>query len=277
MLAGVATDCCVLSTALAAADAGCLVEVVADACAGSSDEAHERALEAVVEHLTPGQWDHARRPDRREAAATAVLALDLAEASVKVRQRPPGDPERLGVPVAADDEDAKALVARLVEQVGFTPVNGGTLADSEDQEPGTPVFGAVATADEVRTLARRTADSTAEIHQIIDTVQTGAVDAVRAIENGQTRSNEGVEQVTEAGSMLQRITQEVEAIRDMNRQIATAAEEQTSVAEDISRNITHITTVATANLDNVKRTEAASHNLRGLSGELNEVTARLGA
>lgn len=47
VLAGVATDCCVLSTALAAADAGCTVEVVAAACAGSSDEAHERALEAM--------------------------------------------------------------------------------------------------------------------------------------------------------------------------------------------------------------------------------------
>jgi nicotinamidase-related amidase len=47
VLAGVATDCCVLSTALAAADAGCHVEVVAEACAGSSDEAHERALEAM--------------------------------------------------------------------------------------------------------------------------------------------------------------------------------------------------------------------------------------
>jgi nitroimidazol reductase NimA-like FMN-containing flavoprotein (pyridoxamine 5'-phosphate oxidase superfamily) len=52
-----------------------------------------RALRAVVEHLTPGQWDHARRPDRRESAATAVLALPLDEASVKVRRGPPGDPE----------------------------------------------------------------------------------------------------------------------------------------------------------------------------------------
>ncbi|MFK5647219.1 cysteine hydrolase family protein [Ornithinimicrobium sp. LYQ121] len=47
VLAGVATDCCVLSTALAAADAGCTVEVVAAACAGSGDEAHERALQAM--------------------------------------------------------------------------------------------------------------------------------------------------------------------------------------------------------------------------------------
>lgn len=47
VLAGVSTDCCVLSTALAAADAGCFVEVAAEACAGSSDEAHERALAAM--------------------------------------------------------------------------------------------------------------------------------------------------------------------------------------------------------------------------------------
>lgn len=47
VLAGVSTDCCVLSTALAAADAGCSVEIVAAACAGSSDEAHERALAAM--------------------------------------------------------------------------------------------------------------------------------------------------------------------------------------------------------------------------------------
>jgi len=132
-------------------------------------------------------------------------------------------------------------------------------------------------ADEVRSLAQRTAASIIEINQIIHAVQTGAVDAAEAIVSGQASSDASVEKVAQAGAMLTHITQAVEAIRDMNRQIATAAEEQTSVAEDISRNITQITTVATANMDNVQRTEAASLNLRGLSGELNEVTARLGA
>ncbi len=51
-------------------------------------------LEVLTEHLAPGSWAATRQPDRRELAATALLALDLAEASVKVRTGPPGDDER---------------------------------------------------------------------------------------------------------------------------------------------------------------------------------------
>jgi nitroimidazol reductase NimA-like FMN-containing flavoprotein (pyridoxamine 5'-phosphate oxidase superfamily) len=49
------------------------------------------ALRAIAEQLSPGSWEHARLPDARELAATSVVALDLAEASVKVRTGPPGD------------------------------------------------------------------------------------------------------------------------------------------------------------------------------------------
>ncbi|WP_100500621.1 pyridoxamine 5'-phosphate oxidase family protein [Geodermatophilus chilensis] len=59
-------------------------------------------LEALTEHLAPGSWDATRRPDRRELAATALLALDLTEASLKVRTGPPGDDEQdLATPVWA--------------------------------------------------------------------------------------------------------------------------------------------------------------------------------
>jgi nitroimidazol reductase NimA-like FMN-containing flavoprotein (pyridoxamine 5'-phosphate oxidase superfamily) len=50
-----------------------------------------RGLEVVTEHLAPGSWDHARRPNKKELAATVVLALDLTEASVKIRNAPPSD------------------------------------------------------------------------------------------------------------------------------------------------------------------------------------------
>ncbi|NUT51389.1 MAG: pyridoxamine 5'-phosphate oxidase family protein [Saccharothrix sp.] len=54
-------------------------------------EAKRHGLRVLTEHLAPGSWDYARPPTAKEVAATAVLSLDLAEASVKVRSGPPGD------------------------------------------------------------------------------------------------------------------------------------------------------------------------------------------
>jgi nitroimidazol reductase NimA-like FMN-containing flavoprotein (pyridoxamine 5'-phosphate oxidase superfamily) len=71
-----------------------------------------RAFEVIVEHLIPGRWADARHPTRRESAATAVVAVDLTEASVKLRSGPPGDDaEDLALPVWAG-------VLPITQQIG---------------------------------------------------------------------------------------------------------------------------------------------------------------
>jgi predicted dinucleotide-binding enzyme len=65
--------------------------------------------------------------------------------------RPAGDPDRLAMPVASDDEEAKAVVSHLIDELGFDPVDTGTLADGgRRQQPGTPVYDQPITAAEAR-------------------------------------------------------------------------------------------------------------------------------
>jgi nitroimidazol reductase NimA-like FMN-containing flavoprotein (pyridoxamine 5'-phosphate oxidase superfamily) len=81
------------------------------------DDPDERllGLEVLTEHLAPGSWTATRLPDRKELAATAVLALDLAEASVKIRTGPPGDDDRdVAGPEVPDPVWAGVLPLRTV-------------------------------------------------------------------------------------------------------------------------------------------------------------------
>ncbi len=211
--------------------------------ADSSARQGERVMQATIQTITD---------IRGEIVNTTVVIRRLEE-----------DTGRIG--------KVLEVIRGIAEQTNLLALN----AAIEAARAGDAGRGFAVVADEVRSLAQRTAESTAEIHQIIDTVQSGAVNAVKAIEGGQKRSEDGVDQVTEAGAMLQRITGSIEAIRDMNRQIATAAEEQTAVAEDISMNLTEISTVASNNEANVRRTQAASDTLNDLSTQLGEIISRL--
>lgn len=212
--------------------------------ADHSAQAGEQVMQATIETIAGVN---------REIAGTAAVIRDLEHDSTRIGK-------------------VLEVIRGIAEQTNLLALN----AAIEAARAGDAGRGFAVVADEVRSLAQRTAASIAEINQIIDAVQSGAVEAVKAIESGQRRSEEGAEQVQHAGQMLQRITQAVEAIRDMNRQIATAAEEQTSVAEDISRNLIEITRIATANQQAVEHTEQAGQRLHGLSGQLGQVTARLG-
>ena len=241
---------------------------VATAMHEMSATAQEVARHAADAARAADQADHSAQAGEQVMQQTidiiGLVNREIADTATVIRHLE-NDSTRIG--------KVLEVIRGIAEQTNLLALN----AAIEAARAGEAGRGFAVVADEVRSLAQRTAASIAEIHQIIEAVQSGAVDAVKAIESGQQRSELGAEQVQQAGQMLQRITAAVEAIRDMNRQIATAAEEQTSVAEDISRNLVEITRIATDNQQAVRHTEQAGQRLHGLSGQLGEVTSRLSA
>jgi methyl-accepting chemotaxis protein len=123
-------------------------------------------------------------------------------------------------------------------------------------------------ADEVRALANRTQESTKSIQTVIGTMKTSAGDAVSVMERGQQQASDSVEQARRAGQSLQTVNEAVKRMTDMNAQIATAAEEQSSVADEINENF-HGITQAT------EQSAAGSEQVSSSSRELNELAKRL--
>ncbi len=116
-------------------------------------------------------------------------------------------------------------------------------------------------ADEVRALASRTQASTRDIQMLIEKMQSSAVDAVAVMELGRGKASDSVAQAKSAGGSLEKINLSVASINDMNAQIATAAEEQSMVAEEIHRNISRITEASAQAAAGSDLTTSASREL----------------
>ncbi|MCV0235782.1 MULTISPECIES: methyl-accepting chemotaxis protein [Pseudomonas] len=153
------------------------------------------------------------------------------------------------------------VIKSVAEQTNLLALN----AAIEAARAGDAGRGFAVVADEVRGLAQRTQQSTAEIEGLIQRLQQGAGEAAERLENSRSLTASTVELARRAGAALDSITRTVSDIQNMNLQIATAAEQQSTVAEEINRSVLSVRDVA-------EQSAAASEQTAASSGEL----ARLG-
>jgi len=222
----------------------------------------------------------------KNAASASEAAMTASESTVEGKQVVQKTVESIG-DLAEDIEKASNVIHELeshsekiggvldvikniAEQTNLLALN----AAIEAARAGEQGRGFAVVADEVRTLASRTQESTTEIESMVDQLQNGARESVAVMVTSREKATKTVEQANAAGTALHSITESVSLISDMNTQIATAAEEQSSVADEINRNITSINDLGKETSTGANETSSACEELAQLAASLQNLIDR---
>lgn len=217
------------------------------------------------------------------ASNAASMAQEATHSSADGR-RVVGEAQQEIIELSKDLEHSTAVVQSLVTQVDEIGSTLDTIRAISEQtnllalnaaieaaRAGEQGRGFAVVADEVRTLASRSANSTDEIQQVINKLQIEAKRAVDAMAVGHQKSDEVVEHADKANDSLAQINAYIDQISEQNIQVATATEEQSSVVEDIDRNVGDINQLTMQTAEIAEQLNQSSNSLRHLSAELDKL------
>jgi methyl-accepting chemotaxis protein len=222
------------------------------------DIAQSAANAAAAAH----QADADAREGSERVNASAASIEDLAR-----------DVERAAEVVHSLERDSDGVgsvldvIRGIAEQTNLLALN----AAIEAARAGEQGRGFAVVADEVRTLASRTQQSTTEIQTMIEQLQNGAQEAVSVMDSGKDKAQVSVERAISAGESLLEITKAVASISDMNTQIASAAEEQSVTTEEINRNVHEISQISEKNSQASENAAQASSELSRYAQDLDGI------
>ena len=204
--------------------------------------------------------DARKGSERVDSSAISIrdLAQDV-ERAAEVIHKLENEAEKVG--------SVLDVIRGIAEQTNLLALN----AAIEAARAGEQGRGFAVVADEVRTLASRTQQSTTEIQGMIEKLQSGARNAVSVMDAGREKAQVSVERAESAGSSLIEITKAVASISSMNTQIASAAEEQSAVTQEINRNITEISAISDRNSQISSEAAQASSVLSEYAQELDRI------